>query len=236
MLSLKAKIRNKFGRKTNFLRKEGVLPAVLYGEKLKNLSLEIEEKEFEKVFQEAGESSLISLEILDPSGRTRVEGKSPKKVQVLIHDTAQDPITDKFLHVDFYHPSAKKEIEVEIPLVFEGTAAAVKELDGTLVREIQQVEVKGLAQNLPREIKVNIEVLKTFEDKIRIKDLDVPQDVTILRGPKEIVANVVPPREEEEEVPKEEEKPVEEEGKVEEEEEKKREGKVEEGEKKKEEK
>jgi len=215
MISLKAKIRKEFGRKTNSLRKQGVLPVVLYGPEIKNLSLEVDEKEFEKIYREAGESSLLSLEI---------EGKDAKKVQVLIHDVAEDPVSGKILHVDFYHPSTKKEVTAEIPLVFEGEALAVKELGGTLVREIQTVEVKGLAQNLPREIKVNIETLKTFEDKIQIKDLKTPQGVTILKESEEMVANVAPPREEEKEVPKEEEKPVEEEKKEEEE-------KVEEGEK-----
>ncbi len=197
MMELKAKIRDKFGRKTNSLRKQGVLPAVLYGEGVKNLSLGVAEKEFEKIYQEAGESSLVTLE---------VDTKPAKKIQVLIHDTARDPLTGRFLHVDFYHPSAQKEIEAEIPLVFEGTSLAVKELGGTLVREIQQVEVKGLAQKLPREIKISIEKLKTFEDRIVIGDLSVPEGVTILRDKEEIVALVVPPREEEEEAVAEEEK------------------------------
>ena len=200
MIELKAQIRDKFGQKTKSLRKQGIIPAVLYGAGIKNIPLQVDEKEFGRVFQEAGESSLISLE---------VEGKN-KKVQVLIHDIARDPLTGKILHVDFYHPSAKKEVEAEIPLVFEGEAPAVKDLGGTLVREIQTIEAKGLAQNLPREIKVDIGGLKTFEDRILIKDLKVPEGVKILREPEEIVALVTPPEKEEEEKPVEEEKPAEE--------------------------
>jgi large subunit ribosomal protein L25 len=201
MIELKAQIRDKFGKKTNLLRKQGIIPAILYGAGIKNIPLQVDGKEFSRVFQEAGESSLISLEI---------EGKG-KKVQVLIHDIARDPLTGKFLHVDFYHPSIKKEVEAEIPLVFEGEAPAVKDLGGTLVREIQTVEVKGLAQNLPREIKVDVTGLRTFEDRILIKDLEVPEGVKILRDPDEIVALVTPPEKEEEEKPIEEEKVVEEE-------------------------
>lgn len=211
MLDLKAKIREKFGRKTKLLRKEGKIPGVLYGEGVKNTPLQVEEKEFEKVFREAGESSLVPLEI---------EGKDSKKLQVLIHDISRHPLTGEILHVDFYHPSTKKEVEAEIPLVFEGEAPAVKELSGTLVREIQAVEVKGLAQNLPREIKVDIGKLKTFGDRILIGDLKVPEGIKILRNPDEVVANVAPPVKEEEEVSAEEaEKPKEE--KAEEEKEKK---------------
>jgi large subunit ribosomal protein L25 len=199
MFSLKAKIREKFGRKTKSLRKKGILPAVLYGAGIKNIPLQVDEKEFTRVFQEAGESSLVKL---------KIEGKKLKiqEPEVLIHDIQRDPLTGRIIHVDFYHPSSRKEVEAEIPLVFEGEAPAVKDLGGTLVREIQTVEVKGLAQNLPREIKVDVGKLKTFEDRVLIKDLKVPQGVKILRDPDEIVALVTLPEKEEEEV-----KPVEEE-------------------------
>ena len=236
MLSLKAKIREKVGKGLKELRKNKVLPAVLYGPEIKNLSLEIDEKEFEEVYGEAGESSLVSLEVLDPSGRTRVGENPSKKWQVLIHQTARDPVKGKFLHVDFYHPSSRKEVEAEIPLVFEGEPPAVKELGGTLVKEIQAVEVKGLAQNLPREIKVDVRGLKRFEDRISIGDLKVPEGIKILREPDEMVANVVPPVEEEEEEVAAKEAEKEEEEKTEEEGEKPEEEKKEEEKKKKEEK
>ena len=189
MISLKAKIREKFGRKTKDLRKKGILPAVLYGSDLKPLSLEIKESEFEAVYKQAGESSLILLEV--------EEKNSPKKFEVLIHDVKVNPITDKIIHADFYHPSGKKEVEAEIPLVFEGISPAVKELLGTLVHEISHLKVKGLAKNLPREIKVDISNLKTFEDKVSIKDLRVSEGIKILKEAKEIVALVVPPEKEE---------------------------------------
>ncbi|MBZ9572773.1 50S ribosomal protein L25 [Patescibacteria group bacterium] len=223
MLSLKAKIREKVGRGIKELRKNKVLPAVLYGPEIENLSLEVPEKDFEKIYQEAGESSLVKLKIKNEKSKI-------DEVDVLIHQIAKDPVKGKFLHVDFYHPSSRKEVEAEVPLVFEGEAKACKELGGTLVKEIQAVEVKGLAQNLPREIKVDISGLRTFEDRILIGDLKIPEGVKVLRSPREIVANVAPPTKEEEEVPAEEaEKPTEEkaeEGKAEEEE------KAEEGEKK----
>ncbi|GAI38315.1 unnamed protein product, partial [marine sediment metagenome] len=96
--------------------------------------------------------------------------------------------------------------EVAVPIVFEGEAPAVKELDGTLVKEIQEVEIKALPQNLPHEIKVSIENLKTFEDEILIKDLKLPEGVKIQKEPNEIVAVVTSPEKVEEEL----EKPIEE--------------------------
>jgi len=142
------------------------------------------------------------------------------EIPVLIKEVSRDPLTEKFLHVDFYQPKLKEAIEATIPLVFEGEAPAVKELGGTLVKNISEVEVKALPQNLPKEIKVNVGVLKTFEDHIKIADLKLPEGVKILKEPEEIVAQVLPPEKVEEEKPVaqevvEEEKPTDQEKKVE---------------------
>jgi len=196
MLSISAKIRKELGKKVKSLRKMGVLPAVLYGHKIKNLNLELDLKEFEKIYKEAGESSLISL---------NVEEKK-QKFLVLIHDIQFDHLAEKLIHIDFYQPELKEEVEVTVPLIFEGEAPAVKDLGGTLVKNISEVEVKALPQNLPHEIKVDIGNLKTFEDNILIKDLIVSKEVKILKGPEEIVAAVARPEKVEEEL----EKPVEE--------------------------
>jgi large subunit ribosomal protein L25 len=194
MLSLSAKIRKVIGKKVKVLRKQGILPGVIYGPKIESQPIEVDLKEFEKVFKKAGESSLISLEIEN------------KKHLVLIHELKRDPLTEKPIHVDFYQPLLKEEIEAKVPLVFEGEAEAIKVLGGTLVKNISEIEVKALPQDLPKEIKVNIESLKTFEDKILIEDLKLPAKVKVLRDPKEIIASVLPPEKVEEEL----EKPVEE--------------------------
>lgn len=194
MFTLSAKIRKDFGRKTRTLRKKGVLPGVLYGPKMKTEPLEIDLKEFEKIYRQAGESSLVSL----------AAGK--KKFLVLIHDLQKDPLTDEPIHVDFYQPSLDEEVVIRVPIIFEGTAAAVKDLGGTLLKNISEVEIKSLPQKLPREIKVGVESLETFEDHILIKDLKLPESVKILKDAEEIVASVSPPEKIEEEL----EKPIEE--------------------------
>jgi len=217
MLSISAKIRKELGKKVKSLRKMGVLPAVLYGHKIKNLNLELDLKEFEKIYKEAGESSLIKLEVKNQKSKTELpkEAKVKKRTEssltvdeflVLIHDIQFDHLTQKLIHIDFYQPELKEEVEVTVPLIFEGEAAAVKDLGGTLVKNISEVEVKALPQNLSHEIKVDIGNLKTFEDNILIKDLIVSKEVKILKEPEEIVAKVTQPEKVEEEL----EKPVEE--------------------------
>ena len=204
MFILTAKIRKDLGRKTKNLRKNDILPAVFYGPKIKEpLSIELSLKEFEKIYQQAGESTLISLEI------------GEKKSPVLIHEVQRDPLTGTPIHVDFYQPRLEKEIVAKVPLVFEGEAPAVKDLGGTLVKDISEVEVKALPQNLPKEIKVDVSNLKTFEDNVLIKDLKTPEGVKILKKPEEIVVAVSPPEKIEEELVKPIEEKVEEVEKVE---------------------
>lgn len=205
MINLSAKVRQELGKKVKNLRKEGFLPATLYGSKTENQNLEIDLKEFEKIYQQAGESSLISLEIKS-SKEKQISSEVNKKIQVLINEVQYHPLSKKPLHVDFYQPSLKEEIEVKVSLVFDGVSLAVKELSGTLVKNISEVEVKALAQNLPHEIRVDVSKIKTFEDKILIKDLIIGKEVKILKDPEEIVAFVARPEKVEEEL----EKPIEE--------------------------
>jgi len=220
MLSLSAKVRKDFGKKVKILRQRDILPAVLYGSKIKKTqSLELDYKAFEKVYKTAGEGSLISLEIDelrssspfanarvieggDPEGKPLVVYGAGKKIPVLIHEIQKNPLTGKISHVDFYQPSLEEKTVVKIPIVLEGISPAVKESGGTLVKYISEVEVKALPQNLPKEIKINVENLNTFEDNILIKDLKLPEGVEILRNSNDIVASVLPPEKVEEELEK----------------------------------
>ena len=185
-LELNAKIREVLGGKVKTLRKKGIIPAVVYGLKAKSIPLEIDYSEFEKIFKEAGESTVIKLKT----------GKEFKNV--LIYDVSRDPMSEKFIHVDFYEVRMDKPITAEVPLVFEGEAPAVKNLEGVLVKNITEIEVEALPANLPHEIKVDISSLNTFEDLIHVKDLKIPDGVKVLVNSDEIVALVSPPRSEEE--------------------------------------
>jgi large subunit ribosomal protein L25 len=203
MISLKAKVRTEKGRKNSKTRESGRIPAVVYGHKVKNVLLDIDYKDFQRVLREAGESSLIELDI---------EGD---KKSVLVHEIQKDPVSDKFIHIDFFQASLTEEVQVKVPLVLEGESLAVKDLGGTLVKNISELEVKALAKNLPHEIRVSIEPLKTFEDHILVKDLNVPKDVKVLAKPHEIVVSVSAPAKVEEDLAKEIEEKVEDVEKVE---------------------
>lgn len=184
MFALSAKVREQFGRKANALKNQGRIPGVVYGPGAKNVSIDVDEKEFKKVLKAAGESSLVEV---------TVEGEKAKR-PVLIHEIQRDPVLDTIIHVDFYQADLTEEAEVAVPLVFEGEAPAEKDLGGTLVKNMLEIEVKALPQNLPHEIVVKIDSLKTFEDHILVKDLVLPANVTTEKNPEEIVASVLPPQ------------------------------------------
>jgi large subunit ribosomal protein L25 len=205
MILLEAKIREKTGRKIEQIKQAGRIPAVVYGHKVKNINIDVDCKEFLKVFKGAGESSLFEL---------LIDGEKDKR-PVLIHEIQKNPVSDEIIHIDFFQASLKEEVEVDVPLVFEGTSLAVKELGGTLVKSIPELKIKALPQNLPHEIKVFIDRLKTFEDHILVKDLVLPQGVKVLISPDEIVASVAPLTNVEEELAKEIEEKVEDVEKVE---------------------
>ncbi|MGB9743201.1 MAG: 50S ribosomal protein L25 [Minisyncoccales bacterium] len=195
-LNLAAQIRKVTGKKVKSLREKGLIPAVLYGPKIKNnIFLTVDLKEFEKIYQQVGESSLINLKIKEDNAKE-------KEYLVLIHAVEIDSLSQKPIHIDFYQPRLDEEITVAVPLIFEGEAPAVKELGGTLVKNIHQLNIRALPQNLPHEIKVEINSLKTFTDHIFIKDLNIPAGVKILKEPNEIVVFVSQPQKVEEELAK----------------------------------
>ena len=180
---------------------KGMIPVVLYGAKRKSTSLLVDKKEFVSLYKEAGESTLITLEIEDKK----------EKPSVLIYEIQKDSLTGEIIHVDFFEPNLKEEVEAEIPLVFIGSAPAVKDFDGTLIKNMDVVNVKALPQNLPHEVEVDIEQLKTLDDVIHIKDLKIPNDVEIMHDQDGVVAMISRPENIEEEL----EKPIESEKEVE---------------------
>jgi len=187
---LSAQPREKLGKKVNSLRKNGLLPAVIYGQKIKNLPLVLDLKEFEKVFAQAGEHSLITL---------KIEGQK-EELPVLIHSFQKDPVSDKIIHVDFYKPNLEKKVKASVPLRIEGESPAVKNLEGTLIKNFSELEVKALPMDIPDEIIVHINSLETLGSEIFIKDLKVPEGVEILKDPEEVVALVAGPSRVEEEL------------------------------------
>lgn len=171
--------------------KEKLIPAIVYGHGITNQTVSVSMPKFEKIFKAAGTNTLVWLKL-----------DSDKK-QVLIYDYQRDAITSEFIHVDFYAVRMDEEIEATIPLKFIGISGAVKDKGGVLVKNMEDIKVKCLPKDLPHEIEVDLSVLGSFEDRIRISDLKIESGVEVLIEDKNlIVANAVLPKEEKEEVGK----------------------------------
>ncbi|MFA5076696.1 MAG: 50S ribosomal protein L25 [Patescibacteria group bacterium] len=174
------------GKKVQTLREQGKIPAVLYGHGLKNISLMVNYHEFEVALKEAGESTLVDLKIGDG-----------QPIKVLIHDVQYDAVKHTLIHVDFYQVKMDEEITAVIHLVLVNEAPAIKELGGTLVKGLEEIHVKCLPADLVKEIKVDVSVLKAFEDMIRVKDLPIPKGMEVLADPDTVVAAAKEPMAEE---------------------------------------
>ena len=188
MVQLHAEQRTVFGKKLHELRAKGKLPVVVYGPKEANTSYTVDSKEFGKVWRKAGESTIVSL---------FVDGTEK---DVLIHDVALDPLTDLPIHADLYAVEKGVAIRVSVPLEFEGIAPAVKNLSGVLVKVLHEVEVEAMARSLPHSLTVDVSGLATFEDRVTVANIKLPEGVTIVEPQQEeVVALVTPPKEEVEE-------------------------------------
>jgi large subunit ribosomal protein L25 len=165
------------------------IPAVIYGNGLETRSLKIKKVAFDKIFSAAGESNLIELD---------VEGE---KINALVKDLQRNFLKHTISHVDFYQVNMKEVITAEIPLHFVGESKAIKEMSGMLMRNINEIQVECLPNDLVDHIDVDISVINTFDDIIAVKDLVVPEKIKILHGNTEdIIVSVVPPKAQEEEV------------------------------------
>lgn len=185
--SLKANPRDVLGRKTNQGRRQGLIPAVVYGRGVESANLWVNALDFSRFIKKSGESTMFSLEI---------DGKNDRNV--IIYDIQRDPVTDKVIHIDFFQVRMDEKIETEVELEYIGQSPAVVELGGILVKNLDEIEVKCFPADLPSKIEVDISILKTFEDYIYVKDLKISNRVEIGLEPETVVALVSQPRTEEE--------------------------------------
>ncbi len=206
-MDLSVKTREIFGKAVKEMRRQGLIPAELYGHGIKNLHLAVPAKEFNKVFKEAGASTVVNL-LIDPfdkhSGLTlsSVERVEKDKRPALIHEVTRNYLSDEIAHIDFYQVRMDEKIKAKVPLEFAGESAAVKGKGGILNKAMYEIEVEALPGDLPHRFEINLALLDDLNKSIYVKDIKVPKGVKILVGPETVIVTATPPL-------KEEEKPVE---------------------------
>lgn len=162
-MEIKASRREKTGKGVRTLRKTGLIPAVAYGQDLESLNLSLDEKEFLKIYEAAGHSSVIDLV---------VEGQK-EPLKVLIADVQEEPIKNSIIHIDFHKIDLTKKVSAEIPLKFTGQSSAVKGGTAILLHLVNSLRVEALPLDLPHDISIDISHLENIGQGVTIKELPI---------------------------------------------------------------
>lgn len=181
--------RTVLGKKVNRLRKEGMIPAELFGPGFENKHLSVAEKAFVDVFKEAGKNTIIDLKL----------GNKNETVPVLIHNVHIHPLTRQPLAIDFYRVRTDKKIQTEIPIEFTGTVP-VTDQGFAIVKVLNEIEIEAFPQHIPHTIKVDLSKLKLEGDIIYVKDLALPQNIELITPLDTAVVTTSEQRGEEEEI------------------------------------
>ncbi len=167
------------------LRKAGDVPGVIYGSKMKSTSIKCKTKDLHNVYMKAGENTLVEVEM------------DGKKIATLIHSLAYEPVSGDYEHVDLYAVDMTKKVTTRVPVSFEGTAPAVKELGGILVTVHGEITVSCLPGDIPEKFVVDLGSLAQFRDSITVGKLVMPKGVTAQDNADTVVVTVQEPRKEE---------------------------------------
>jgi large subunit ribosomal protein L25 len=181
--TLAAEPREIIGKKVAGLRRDGRLPAVVFGHGESSESVSIDTHEFEQLRRHVGSNALIDLSI---------QGKKARPV--LVSGIQVHPVNRRPLHVDLFLVRMTEELTVDVRLIPTGTSRAVEDEGGTLLHPIEHVRIKALPDHLPQSIEYAIDSLVDFDAVIKVADLAIPSDATLLTDPEEIIAKVQPPR------------------------------------------
>lgn len=179
---LTAQKREVLGKKVKVLRKQGFLPAHVFGKSLDSEHISVSIKEFKEVFKHAGETGLIDLKI---DGQTK---------PVLVRGVQFDPLSDQIIHADFYQVNLKEKVKVPVPLSLVGEEPElVQTREAIVLQTVTELEVEALPTDLVENIEIDISILKQIDDAIFIKDLEYNREkLTINADPEEIVVKLAP--------------------------------------------
>ncbi|MCR4278214.1 MAG: 50S ribosomal protein L25 [Candidatus Berkelbacteria bacterium] len=186
-VALVARSRELTGKKVKNIRLKGEIPGVVYGHGLESTPITVERVALKKAYAKAGSGTLVDLTIGEQ-----------KPIKVLFHEPQVHYLNGEPIHFDLYAVKMDEEIETTIPIVFVGISPAVDELEGNFIANRDELTIKCLPGNLIPNVEVDISVLKTFDDSIKVSDIQVPETVQIQDEMEETVALVTAPRSEEE--------------------------------------
>jgi large subunit ribosomal protein L25 len=184
---LKATKRTVTGKHVQQLRRQGLLPGVVYGYKMEPTPISLDAHDSGLILSRLTSSSVVTIDL---------EGK---KITALVREKQKNFIKNFFTHVDFQAVSLTETIRTNVSLHFFGTAPAIKEFQAAIVTSMTEIEVEALPNNLPERIEVDLSKLAALGDAVYVKDLPIPADVEVLSDGDEVVVVATATREEVEE-------------------------------------
>jgi len=176
--------REVFGKKLGKLRKQGLVPANIYGEKFESTAVQVNFKDFVKTFKKAGETQIVYVKIED------------QELPILIQNLQKHPLTNQLLHVDFRKVNLNKKIETEVPVKLIGESDAVLQSKGILLTISDSVLVEALPQEIPAEIEIDISILKELGDEILVSSLKPTGNFIFKDDPEKVIARISEHKEE----------------------------------------
>lgn len=183
-MTLQAAVRDTLGKSVRIMRKEGKIPANIYGTNFESKAISVDAKEFYAIYKEAGETGVIYIE---------VDGKS---YPTLVTDIQYDPTKGNFIHVDFRKVDLNKKIEAYVPFTFIGESIAVEQKNGVLLTQMDEVAVEALPADIPHEIQVDISPLQEIGDAITVAQLPTSDKYVVTADPELVIVSVTEHKEE----------------------------------------
>ena len=172
---LQATRRSKTGKTAKALRREGVLPAVMYGHNVEPVSISLDAHTTAMALSGLSTSAIIDIDI---------EGE---KRAALVREKQMDYLKNRIIHIDFQIVSLTETIRTEVAILQHGVSPVVRDENAVLVQNLSSVEVEALPGNLPEQFTVDISSVKNIGDAIYVRDLPIPEGVTVLTPSDEVV-------------------------------------------------
>jgi len=179
-IELKVAKREILGKKVKHLRRQGITPVHLFGHGIESLALQCETGELERVLGQAGQTRLISLKL----------AKEKKPRTTVVREFDRDWRKGQLLHVDFYQVKMEEKIRLEVPVVLVGEAPALNSKTNMLEHELGTLTVECLPAKIPTGIEVDISSLAEPDQAIRVKDVTLDKDITVLNNPELVVVKI----------------------------------------------
>lgn len=172
--------RGVLGKKVRFLRRQGITPVHLFGHGIESVALQCDTTKLKQALAKAGHTRLISLKLDNE--------RSPRTV--VVRQVQTEPLTGEALHVDFFQVEAAVEVKVEVPVVLVGEAPALSSKENMLVQELNTLTVWCLPAEIPTGVELDISSLTNPGQTIRVKDIELDKEITILSNPELTVVRI----------------------------------------------